>query len=109
MAEFRKAKVYVEDNFAGLLEETEEGYLFSYDTKYIESQKPAVSLSLPVQKQPYFSQVLFPFFDGLIPEGWLLNVVVRNWKLSSGDRFGILLASCRDCIGDVRIIAEESL
>lgn len=52
------------------------------------------------------STVLFPFFDGLIPEGWLLNVVSRNWKISQTDRFGLLLLVCKDCIGDVCIKSE---
>ncbi|MBT9837475.1 hypothetical protein GPK58_12955 [Blautia sp. MCC270] len=50
--------------------------------------------------------ILFPFFDGLIPEGWLLGVVSRNWKINQKDRFGLLLAACRDCIGDVCIRGE---
>ena len=53
----------------------------------------------------YKSKVLFPFFDGLIPEGWLLSMVERNWKIDGRDRFGLLLVACNDCIGDVRIEA----
>ena len=46
---------------------------------------------------------MFPFFDGLIPEGWLLDVAEENWKLDRRDRMGLLLACCRDCIGAVSI------
>ena len=59
-------------------------------------QKMAIAL-------PYDSSTLFSFFDGLIPEGWLLNVVTRNWKLNRKDRFGLLLVACRDTIGNVTI------
>jgi serine/threonine-protein kinase HipA len=52
---------------------------------------------------PYVERVLFPFFDGLIPEGWLLEVAEKNWKLNARDRMGLLLACCRDCIGAVSI------
>ena len=69
----------------------------------------SVSLTLPLRKEPYEDRVLFPFFDGLIPEGWLLEVVSHNWKVSTQDRFGLLLIACRDCIGDVRIEAEEEV
>ena len=62
-----------------------------------------VSLSLPLQKEKYISKYLFPFFDGLIPEGWLLDMVVNNWKVDNKDRFGLLMISCKDCIGDVHI------
>jgi serine/threonine-protein kinase HipA len=57
--------------------------------------------------EPYSSKVLFPFFDGLIPEGWLLRVTQETWKLDYRDRFGVLLAACGDCIGDVSIQREE--
>ena len=69
---YRKAGVFVQNRFAGVLEETEEGYLFSYAKDYLDSTEAvAVSLTLPLRTEPYRSSVLFPFFDGLIPEGWL--------------------------------------
>lgn len=49
----------------------------------------------------------FLFFDGLIPEGWLLDVVSRNWKINNRDRFGLLLVACKDCIGNVTIMEEK--
>ena len=101
---YRKAFVCVCDQYAGLLEETDLGYSFTYDKNYLASENPApVSLTLPLREEPYLSQVLFPFFDGLIPEGWLLDIVSHNWKISQNDRFGLLLAACRDCIGNVSI------
>ena len=67
----------------------------------------AVSLTLPLQENSFHSSVLFPFFDGLIPEGWLLDIAEKNWKLDSRDRMGLLLTCCRDCIGAVSIIPAE--
>lgn len=100
----RSAKVYVRDLFAGNLFETDEGYRFSYDKSYLTYKgASAVSLTLPLSDKPYTSKNLFPFFDGLIPEGWLLGVVSKNWKISQNDRFGLLLVSCRDGIGNVSI------
>ncbi len=102
----RRGNVYVQGTFAGVITEGEEGYLFKYDDKYLSMDKAlAVSLTLPLQKEEYRSNVLFPFFDGLIPEGWLLGIVERNWKIDNKDRFGLMLASCKDCIGDVRVEA----
>lgn len=100
----RQAGVYVRDRFAGLIQETDEGYCFSYDRDYLAVENAsAVSLTLPLQAEPYVSRTLFPFFDGLIPEGWLLNVVSRNWKIDQKDRFGLLMVACHDCIGCVSI------
>ena len=104
---YRKAFVYVCNEYAGLLEETDAGYSFAYDKNYLACEKPLpVSLTLPLQEHPYESQTLFAFFDGLIPEGWLLDIVSHNWKIDHNDRFGLLLAACRDCIGNVSIQGE---
>ena len=80
--------------------ENEEGYTYTSQHLQAALAQP-VSLTLPLQEQPYVERVLFPFFDGLIPEGWLLKVAERNWKLNPSDRMGLLLACCRDCIGAV--------
>ncbi|OPZ32449.1 MAG: Serine/threonine-protein kinase HipA [Tenericutes bacterium ADurb.BinA124] len=104
MSAFRKADVYIRDCFAGVLEETDEGYAFSYDFAYIKSENVVpVSLTLPLQNESFTSKTLFSFFDGLIPEGWLLNVVTSNWKIPKNDRFAILLVACKDPIGNVSI------
>ena len=90
---------------AGLVEETDEGYTFSYDPAYLcQPGVYPISLTLPLTAKSYQSTVLFPFFDGLIPEGWLLDIAERNWKLQANDRFGLLLACCQDCIGAVSVI-----
>ena len=46
-------------------------------------------------------------FDGLIPEGWLLDIAVDHWKVKINDRFQLLLHSCRDTIGAVTVIPVE--
>ena len=104
----RVGKVYIQNHYAGTVEETDTGYSFRYDKTYLEMENAvAVSLTLPMREEPYESKVLFPFFDGLIPEGWLLEVVTRNCKISYKDRFGLLLIACRDCIGDVAVEAAD--
>lgn len=104
MAYYRRSRVRIQGKPAGILCETEDGYQFSYLPEYLEDEAAvAVSLTMPLSENAYESKVLMPFFDGLIPEGWLLDVVVRNWKINYNDRFGLLLASCMDCIGDVSI------
>jgi serine/threonine-protein kinase HipA len=104
----KSAKVYLHNNFAGLLTETDKGYQFVYDENYLQSSNAfAISKTFPVQKAAYTSNVLFPFFDGLIPEGWLLDLAETNWKLNSRDRFGLLLACCKNCIGAVSVQPNE--
>jgi serine/threonine-protein kinase HipA len=103
----RKAKVLFEDKFAGILYEDENGYVFEYDDEYVKNNFPAISLTLPISKKRHESKTMFPFFDGLIPEGWLLNLAVENWKLDPRDRMGLLLTVCRDNIGAVGILPLE--
>ncbi len=101
---FRSVGVYVRNVYAGNLQEIAEGYQFSYDSYYLEqSNASPVSLTLPLQSKPYISKTIFPFFDGLIPEGWLLDLAIKNWKINANDRFGLLLVTCKDPIGDVSL------
>ena len=96
----KQGKIYLYDQYVGLLTEDETGFTFAYDADYLaSSQAEAVSLTLPLSDEPYHDSVLFPFFDGLIPEGWLLNIAESSWKINQRDRMSLLLACCKDCIG----------
>ena len=100
-----KALIQYKGINAGILKETDEGYEFSYNEEYLADASSApVSLTLPLTDKSYHSTVLFPFFDGLIPEGWLLDVALRNTDISELDRFALLLLCCKDCIGAVSVI-----
>jgi serine/threonine-protein kinase HipA len=102
----RQGEIWVNNRLAGILTEDDNGYLFSYQTAYLKHENASpVSLTLPLQKESLHSENLFPFFDGLIPEGWLLNIAHKNWKLNPRDRMGLLLATCRDCIGNISVIS----
>lgn len=107
----RKAEVLFQDRPVGVLEELEHGYRFTYRSDYLsDPEAMPVSLSLPLQAEPYMDKRLFPFFDGLIPEGWLLEIAEATWKIDPRDRMGLLMACCRDCIGAAGVvpIAEEA-
>ena len=99
---FRKAIVYFRDREAGILEEQEKGFRFTYNKEFKEGGIP-ISVSLPVTGDSYESRELFPFFEGLLPEGWYLDIVSTTLKIDKNDRFGILLATCGDTVGAVSI------
>ena len=100
----RSAKVHMYDVAAGTLWQDEEGYHFLYLPLYLKMEGAlTISVTLPFREAQYDSSTLFPFFDGLIPEGWLLDIAVNTWKLNLHDRMGLLLACCKDCIGAVSI------
>lgn len=102
----RKAKVLYKDILAGTLIESDEGeYTFIYDKEYVLNYPDLfLSFTMPVTDKVYKSNRLFPFFEGLIPEGWLLEIASNSWKINKNDRMGLLLACCQNCIGAVSVL-----
>lgn len=102
----KQATIYFKHLEAGVLTENENGYFFQYHTAYLymEDAEP-ISLTLPLTNCIYQDKVLFPFFDGLIPEGWLLDIAAKSWKIDARDRMSLLLACCKECIGSVSVVA----
>lgn len=101
----RKAEIRMHNIRAGLFIQDENGYHFMYDKEYLQSEKPKpVSLTLPLQEAAFSSKVMIPFFDGLIPEGWLLDIAQKNWKKNPRDRMSLLMTCCKDCIGAVSVV-----
>lgn len=104
----RSGRVYFKGIRAGTVWQNEDGYGFQYSKEYLDrADAEPVSLTLPLSVKPFLSKTMIPFFDGLIPEGWLLDVAIQNWKLDNRDRMGLLLVACKDCIGAVSIESES--
>ena len=102
----RTVKVNYQGRLAGLLSETENGYRFVYDQNYLQNGQP-ISVSLPLRSEPYESEKLFSFFEGLLPEGWYLDIVRATEKIDNKDSFSLLLATTGDTIGAVTIQKPE--
>lgn len=102
----RKALVLYNDTEAGHITETNDGiYIFQYTAEYVKAYpNQFLTFTMPVTKKAYTENRLFPFFEGLIPEGWLLNIASKSWKINQNDRMGLLLACCQNCIGAVSIV-----
>ena len=97
----KKAKVYVQDTLAGILEETDERkYIFRYADDYIGTP---VSLTLPTQKKIYTFDRFPSFFEGLLPEGPQLEALLRTEKIDRNDYFSQLITVGGDLIGDVSL------
>ena len=100
----RSGKVFMKNQYCGLVSETDDGYSFEYTVDYLQNKaSQPISLTLSLTEKKYFSKTLFAFFDGLIPEGWLLDLAEKNWKINYKDRMGLLLTCCNDCIGAVSV------
>jgi serine/threonine-protein kinase HipA len=101
----RQAEIYYHDVLAGILTETDDGeYTFQYDMLYVETYpQQFITFTMPVTLTIYTDKRLFSFFEGLIPEGWLLDIASKSWKINPNDRMGLLLACCQNCIGAVSV------
>lgn len=102
----RQLKVYYNNTKAGVLTEINPGlgYIFEYDFEYLSSELPPISVTLPKREKAYESDLLFPFFTNMIPEGTNRSVVCRTLRIDEQDFFGILSAMANmDFIGAINI------
>lgn len=100
----RKGNVYINDRLCGQIWEDDGNFYFVYLKQWLnDPNKEPVSLTLPLQEATYESNILFPFFDGLIPEGYLLEIALKRFHLSLNDRMALLLKTCVDTIGNVSV------
>ena len=101
----KQADIFLHDRKAGRLKRDSNGYCFQYDPNYLKrpDARP-VSLTLPLTDQPFESEALFPFFVGLLPEGWFLDITCRVLKIDPDNTYDLLLATCGDCIGAVSVV-----
>ncbi len=108
MAAYRRGLVRMDGAPAGIIAETESGFEFTYLPEWLASESAVpVSLNLPLRQEPYASKYLHPFFQNLLPEGWLLELAGKKLKIAKDDDFGMLLATCADCVGAAEVIAID--
>lgn len=105
-----KAAVYYNKIKAGTLERLPDGYRFEYLQDYARAaQLPSISLTLPKRIEPFESNVLFPFFFGLLAEGVNKTTQCRELKIDENDHFARLVKTLNeDSIGAITIKAIES-
>ena len=104
----REASILKNNVFCGVLREDEEGFHFRYDCGYLERENALpVSPTMPLTEDEYEKEMMFPVFDGLIPEGWLLDIASEFWKIDRRDRMLLLMCCCKDCIGDISVLPME--
>ena len=78
--------------------------VFSYSESYLN--RPGIrpiSISLPLQKEPFSPEETRRYFDGLLPEGFTRRSVAQWLQASEDDYLSILHGLGRECLGAVRI------
>jgi serine/threonine-protein kinase HipA len=98
----RKAKVFVDGLEAGILNEVvfNSKYVFEYRDGY---SGPAVSLTMPLSEKLREFSSFPPFFEGLLPEGFLLEGLLKFGKIDRNDFFAQLLAVGDDMVGNITV------
>ncbi len=98
----RKASVFVNGSLAGELQEIKRGreYYFSYLETY---KGPSVSLEMPIEQLVYKFDRFPPFFEGLLPEGIMLEGLLRQTKIDRDDLLSQLIAVGGDMVGNVTV------
>ena len=98
----RRAEVSMHGLPAGVFEEIESGKKFRF--AYYESfNGPPVSLTMPVNEKEFIFDRFPPFFDGLLPEGLLLEGLLKHRKIDKYDYFSQLVAVGNDLVGAVTV------
>ncbi len=77
---------------------------FSYSKEYLEGKEPrAISVSLPIQEEPFSPERTKVFFEGLLPEGFMRKSIATNMHFDENDYLSILYNLGKECIGAIRI------
>ncbi|MBI3211577.1 MAG: HipA N-terminal domain-containing protein [Simkania negevensis] len=102
----KKARVFVDGELAGVLEEIKRSkqYRFTYLKDY---KGPAVSLTMPTDQEVHEFDQFPSFFEGLLPEGVMLESLLRHAKLDQHDMLGQLIVVGQDLVGNVTVEAAE--
>jgi len=85
-------------------------YMYKYVSDYSSKKySRAISLSLPIQSEPFYSEQLFGFFDNLLSEGWLRREQAKVLQINESDSFSLLLKNGADLPDAVTVIHDEKL
>lgn len=102
-----KLNVFYEDIKVGELFRNEELiYSFSYSEEWLGHEKKfALSLAMPLQKEAFGNKTTLSFFENLLPEGEVRNIIGRTRHIESPYEF--LKEFGQDCAGAVIISPNE--
>jgi serine/threonine-protein kinase HipA len=105
----RAAIVRLDGVRVGTLVERDDNTIFTYDPDWLVAAGAVpISVTMPLRDEPYLSRGLHPFFENLLPEGWLLELATQKLKIAKDDEFGLLIATCADCAGAVEVLPAET-
>jgi len=98
----KRARVLIDGVVAGYLIEHVKGK--SYEFHYLEGYDgPSISLTMPKKERIYRFDRFPPFFEGFLPEGMMLEGLLRKAKIDSDDLFEQLVRVGQELVGNVTV------
>lgn len=105
----RSACVYYNNILAGYLLQNGRRFAFLYDPQYVASRNPSIALDMPKKKRFFNSPYLFPYFQGLLPEGANKSFFCDRLGIPRSDKFMMLLKLANyETIGAVTVRERNS-
>ena len=97
----RKAAIFVNNVKAAYLVELNK---YSYEVQYLEKYKgPPISLTISTEQRIHTFAQFPPFFEGLLPEGLMLESLLRRKKIDRDDFLSQLIAVGEDLVGSITV------
>ncbi len=100
-----RLNVFVGDSLSGTLGRQGNTHQFKYLPDYVG---PPVFLGIPLKEKELSWSEFPPAFDGLLPEGVLLEQLLAKWRLDRADKWGQLIAVGRDLNGFLTVLPEDA-
>jgi serine/threonine-protein kinase HipA len=82
---------------------------FQYTDKWLETDgSRPISLSMPLRKQIYEGDVVYNYFDNLLPDSREIRAKIqRRFSVTSSQPFDLLSAIGADCVGAIQICEDD--
>jgi serine/threonine-protein kinase HipA len=106
----RTLNILMNGLLVGKLEKTLQGSLvFIYDRTWLNLPNTSpISLSLPLVEQPFTGDVVYNFFDNLLPDNPAIKArIQRHFHCATNQPFDLLASIGKDCVGAIQIMSDE--
>jgi serine/threonine-protein kinase HipA len=99
-----QATVYYGPKEAGVLRHTSDGFEFCYHSAYrSDPHAKPITRRLPLNRSRFAFKSLLPWFQDVLPEGWVINALGQTRQLNEMEQFALLLHMGTDTLGPVSL------
>lgn len=101
--------VYLNGSVAGILQQLKNDLRFTYDPDWLnKSDARPVSLSMPLREAPYNGDIVYNYFDNLLPDSVLIRKRIQTrFQTKTNESFELLSYIGADCVGALQFLKEK--